>query len=117
MEDLRCTSCYYGLGDIIARDPAEAHTFYILSNKNIDRLSHRNRIKIALLAFYQSKKTFKNQVKPFKEWFTKNERAKLRLPGIILKIASVLNRTKREIVQDVRFIKDKNGNLILNYLL
>jgi hypothetical protein len=30
-----------------------------------------------------------------------------------LKIASVLNRPKREIVQDVRFIKDKNGNQIL----
>jgi exopolyphosphatase/guanosine-5'-triphosphate,3'-diphosphate pyrophosphatase len=111
---LHCASYCYGLGEIIARDSAEAHTFYILANKNIDRLSHRDRIKIALLASYQSKNMFKKQIRPFKEWFTKDERQRLKQLGIILKISYILNSTKRDIVQDICFIKDNNGDLNLD---
>lgn len=108
LNDLGCASYCYGIGEIIAKDSACAHTFYILANKNVDRLSHRDRIKIALLASYQSRTSFKNNIKPFKEWFTKNDREKLRFLGAILKLSYTLNNTKRAIVQDVRFIKGKD---------
>lgn len=108
IQDLRCASFIYNVGEFIERDSASRHTFYILSTSNINGVSHRDRIKIALLASYHSKATFKQNIQPFKEWFTKQDRQKLRVLGAILKFSFILNSTKRQIVQDIRFIEGKD---------
>ncbi|MDE3839615.1 Ppx/GppA family phosphatase [Bacillus methanolicus] len=108
IHDLRCASYIYNLGEFIERDSASQHTFYILSTRNMDGVSHRDRIKIALLTSYHSKTSFKQNVQPFKEWFTKQERHKLRVFGALLKFSFILNSTKREIVQGLRLLEGKD---------
>lgn len=101
IQDLHRASYLYNLGEVLERDYASAHSFYILSNRNFLELPHRDWIKIALLASFQSKAAFKENISPYKNWFEKNERRKLRLLGSILKFAFVLNNTKREIIQEI----------------
>ncbi|MDI3312280.1 MAG: Ppx/GppA family phosphatase [Thermoanaerobacterium sp.] len=112
LQDLRYASYIYNIGEYIEKSSASQHTFYILSNRNMDGLAHRDRIKIALLASYSSKTAYKHNVEPFKEWFTKQERQTLMVLGSIIKFAFHLNSSKRAIVQDVRFLIDKGKNNI-----
>ncbi|WP_257958474.1 Ppx/GppA phosphatase family protein [Bacillus sp. V3-13] len=109
LNDLRNASSIYKLGEFFERDSASAHTFYLLSNRNIDGLSHRDRIKLALLASYHSKKSFKENINPFREWFTNEDKQKIKILGAILKFSFILSSTKREIVQDIRFIEGKDN--------
>lgn len=108
LNELRLASCLYNLGEFFEKDSVGPHTFYLISNQSLDGFSHKNKIKIALLASYQSKDSFKNFVRPFKDWFTKKERQKLRLLGSLLKLAFALNRTKRDIIQDAKFHEDED---------
>ncbi|PLT32157.1 Ppx/GppA family phosphatase [Bacillus sp. V5-8f] len=99
----------YNLGEFIESESVGQHTFYILLNRNIDGLSHRGRIILALLASYHSKASFKRNIRPFKDWFSEREREKLKILGSILKLSFVLNRTKRDIIQKVRISETFSG--------
>ncbi|MGZ4161449.1 MAG: Ppx/GppA phosphatase family protein, partial [Neobacillus sp.] len=112
LDDLRFASYLYNLGEFFERDSASAHTFYLISNQNLEGFSHKDRIKIALLASFQSKDTFKSYVRPFKEWFPKKERQKLRILGSLLKVSFALNRTKRNIILDAK-CREEEGHLHL----
>ncbi|WP_257985209.1 Ppx/GppA phosphatase family protein [Bacillus sp. T33-2] len=106
--DLRNAGSIYKLGEFFDRDSAGSHTFYLLSNRSLDGISHRDRIKLALLAAYHSKNSFKENIKPFKEWYTNEEKQKIKLLGAILKFSFILSSTKREIIQDIRFSEGKD---------
>jgi exopolyphosphatase/guanosine-5'-triphosphate,3'-diphosphate pyrophosphatase len=101
--DLRYGSYLYNMGEILERDSAGAHTFYLISNRSLEGFSLLHRIKIALLASYQSKSSFKRSIKPFKDWYSKKERQKLRLLGSILKLSFALNRTNRRVISNLQF--------------
>jgi exopolyphosphatase/guanosine-5'-triphosphate,3'-diphosphate pyrophosphatase len=107
LNDLRYASYLYNLGEFFEKDSASAHTFYLISNQNLEGFSHKNRIKLALLASYQSKAAFKNYIRPFKEWFPKKNRQKLRVLGSLLKLSFALNRTKRDIILDAKCREEK----------
>jgi exopolyphosphatase / guanosine-5'-triphosphate,3'-diphosphate pyrophosphatase len=113
LQDLRYGCYLYNIGEVLTNDSAGAHTFYLLSNRNLYGFSLLSRIKIALIASYQSKSSFKRNIKPFKEWYSKNERKKLRLLGSILKLACALNRSKRSVVQNLQF-REVEGQLYLD---
>ncbi|MDQ0199116.1 Ppx/GppA family phosphatase [Neobacillus ginsengisoli] len=112
LNDLRFAGYLYNLGEFFERDSASAHTFYFITNQSIEGFSHKDRIKLALLASYQSKDAFKNYVKPFKEWFPKKDRRKLRILGSLLKLSFALNRTKRNIILGAK-CQEKEGHLHL----
>lgn len=112
--DLRRAGYLYNLGVFIERESVSQHTFYILLNRDIDGLPHLDRIRMALLASYNSKASFKKNIKPFKEWLSDPERQKLKLLGALLKFSFILNSTKRDIVQDIQFsIRDGGIHLEL----
>lgn len=102
-------ACYvYNLGDYIDSESSSQHTFYLLANRTIDGLMHMDRLKMSLIASYKNKTTFKQFIRPFKQWFIKEERDKLALLGAILKFTYSLDATKREVVQDMKLtVKNK----------
>lgn len=89
------------LGEYIEADSASQHTFYLLSNRSIDGLNHRDRIRLALLASYKNKDDFKRFVAPFLTWFTKDELKQIQGLGSLLKFVYALDASKRKIVKDV----------------
>ncbi|KUP07615.1 hypothetical protein Q75_05150 [Bacillus coahuilensis p1.1.43] len=100
------------LGEYIDSDSSSQHTFYILANKNINGIPHKERVAIALLASFKNKSSLKQYMEPFLHWFSKDEVKLLKEFGPLLKMAYSLNATKRNVVHDVS-ITEKQGNIVV----
>ncbi|MGP1907215.1 Ppx/GppA phosphatase family protein [Metabacillus sp. JX24] len=103
-EDIRLIrkgSFVYNLGQYIDSESSSQHTFYLIANRTIDGLSHRDRLKLALIASFKSKSAYKQYSAPFKHWFSKVEQHNIMLLGAIIKFAYSLNATKRNVVRSV----------------
>jgi exopolyphosphatase/guanosine-5'-triphosphate,3'-diphosphate pyrophosphatase len=97
----------YNLGTYIDSESSSQHTFYLLANRTIDGLLHKERIIVALIASFTSKSAFKRYVTPYSQWFSKEELIKYRLLGAIIKFAYSLNATKRNIIEQINLkVKD-----------
>ncbi|MFC2949838.1 Ppx/GppA phosphatase family protein [Virgibacillus sediminis] len=105
----------YYLGKYIDSESSAQHTFYLLANRSIDGLMHRDRIRLALIGSFKSKTVFKQFLEPYKDWFLKEERKKLRLLGALLKFSFSLDATKRQVVQDIDLEFKKDGLLLTLY--
>ncbi|MGW9019540.1 Ppx/GppA phosphatase family protein [Priestia megaterium] len=99
----------FHLGKHLNDESSSHHTFYLLSNRSILGLTHRERVRLALVASYKGKRIFRQYVEPFKDWYTKEEQKKMCLLGAILKVAESLNITKRNIVDDIKICSENNN--------
>ncbi|TGB05395.1 Ppx/GppA family phosphatase [Halobacillus salinus] len=99
--EVKRASYVYNLGDYIDSEASYQHTFYLLANRTIDGLMHMERLRLALLASFKNKTVFKQFLQPYKKWFLKEERKKLRLLGALLKFCYSLDSTRRSTVQDL----------------
>ncbi|MEB7771594.1 Ppx/GppA phosphatase family protein [Kurthia gibsonii] len=91
----------YMIGEYLEQDAASQHTFYLLSNRSINGLNHKERVRLALLASYKNKDSFYTYLKPFEDWFTKEEVQMLIRLGALLKLIYALDASKRSIVTDI----------------
>jgi exopolyphosphatase/guanosine-5'-triphosphate,3'-diphosphate pyrophosphatase len=82
----RAAHVFY-LGQYVDEEASSQHTFYLLANRTIDGLSHRDRVQLALVASFKNKTLFKQYIQPFHSWFTRAEQKKLRFLGALLKFA------------------------------
>nr|WP_233499169.1 Ppx/GppA family phosphatase [Bacillus weihaiensis] len=98
----------YNIGAYIDAEASSQHTFYLLANRTIDGLLHRDRLIIALIASYTSKSSFKRNVAPYIQWFSKEELVKYRLLGAIIKLAYSLHATRRNIIQAIDLRKEQD---------
>ncbi|WP_169907562.1 Ppx/GppA family phosphatase [Priestia abyssalis] len=99
----------FHLGEYIDSESSSQHTFYLLANRTIDGIRHKDRLKLALLASYKGKSAFRQYMEPFKDWLTKEEQKTLRFLGAVLKFASSLNATKRNIVKHLDIDANSTG--------
>lgn len=102
----------YLIGEYLEPDAASQHTFYLLSNRSIDGLNHKERVRLALIASYKNKENFYAFLKPFENWFCKEEIQSLIRLGGLLKLMYALDASKRSIVTDVELIFNKATNCI-----
>ncbi|HWO96196.1 MAG TPA: Ppx/GppA family phosphatase [Bacillus sp. (in: firmicutes)] len=102
----------FHLGEYIDSESSSQHTFYLLANRTIDGIRHKDRLKLALLASYKGKSAFRQYMEPFKEWLTKEEQKTLRFLGAVLKFSSSLNATKRNIVKHLDVDATSTGFVI-----
>lgn len=98
----------FHLGRYGEEDSSSA-AFYLLANRTIMGLSHRERVKLALVASYKGKGTFQKYIQPLKHWFTKEEQKKLCIIGAILKVSSSLDSTQQNIVKDFVITANENS--------
>lgn len=109
VKDMKRAAHVFYLGEYINGESASQHTFYLLANKELDGLSHRDRLKLALIASFKSKSTFKQYIKPFREWFTPEEQSICMLSGAILKLAYGLHSSKRDLVESILIDQTRTG--------
>ncbi|MEF3331033.1 exopolyphosphatase [Oceanobacillus oncorhynchi] len=112
---LKMASFLFNLGEYIDSESSPQHTFYLLANRTIDGLEHRERLKLALVASFKNKTVFKQFIQPYKSWFLKEERQKLLDLGSLLKFTYCLDATKRQIVEKVEFTSKKKTLIIRIY--
>ena len=99
----------YYLGKYIDSESSSQHTFYLLANRTINGLMHKERLKLALVASYKNKTLFKQFIKPFTDWLSKAEQEKLQLLGAMVKFTYSLDATKRQAIKDIKVeIVEKN---------
>ncbi|WP_158735085.1 Ppx/GppA family phosphatase [Alteribacillus sp. YIM 98480] len=89
------------IGEFISHEASSQHTFYVLTNRSIDGISHPERLAMACIASFKSKSWYKRFIRPFKSLITKEEYKRYELLGSILKLSYSLNRTQRKVVQDL----------------
>lgn len=102
----------YLIGEYLEPDASSQHTFYLLSNRSIDGLNHKERVRLALIASYKNKENFHSFLKPFENWFSKEEIHSLIRLGGLLKLMYALDASKRNIVSDVDMVFNKEKNSI-----
>lgn len=112
---IRLGSSLYNLGSYIDAEASHQHTFYLLANRTIDGLLHKERLIVALIASFKNKEVFKRNATLYQDWFEKDELAKYSLFGSIVKLAYSLNATKRDIIQSIS-IESEESDLVLHIL-
>ncbi|WP_181555103.1 Ppx/GppA phosphatase family protein [Thermaerobacillus caldiproteolyticus] len=115
VRDVKWAAHVFYLGQYIDEESSSQHTFYILANRTIDGLMHKDRVKLALMASYKNRTVFKQYIEPFQHWFTKEEQRTIRFLGALLKFVYSLNETKRNIVQTVQLSK-QNGSILIEVI-
>ncbi|WP_027408314.1 exopolyphosphatase [Anoxybacteroides tepidamans] len=111
--DMKQAAHVFYLGQYIDEESSSQHTFYILANRTIDGLMHKDRVKLALIASYKNKPLFKQYIAPFDDWFTKKEQRRIRALGALLKFVYSLNETKRKIVEQIK-MSEQDGGIVIN---
>lgn len=102
-------SYLYYLGEFVETGASSQHTFYIISNSDLNALSHKERISIALLASFKNRSLFNQYILPHLSWFTVTAVNQLQQLGGIIKFADALNDSHMKVIQDIRISKNKNG--------
>ena len=106
---IRLGSAVYNLGAYIDGEASHQHSFYLLANRTIDGLLHKERMTVALIASFKNKEVFKRNAALYPGWFTKEELAKYSLFGAIVKLSYSLNATKRDIIETIQLEQTEDG--------
>lgn len=98
----------YYLGDFIDRDASSQHTYYLISNSNINGIGHRDRVRLALIASYKNKTLLDFYAKET-GWFNDEELDEIQSLGSLVKFANALNISNTEIVDNLELSKSEDG--------
>ncbi|HHY73937.1 MAG TPA: Ppx/GppA family phosphatase [Bacillus bacterium] len=115
LREAKRAALLFQLGRYIDDEGSSQHTFYVLANRTIDGLMHRERLRLAAIASYKSKTILKQYLEPFKEWISKDELNVIKILGAVLRFAYALNETKRNIVEGIE-ITEEGENLIIDII-
>lgn len=99
----------YNLGQYIEDDSKSQHTFYIISNSNLQGFNHKDRVRLALLASYKNRSLFNQYVKNVEDWYSEEEIETLLHLGSIIKFAEALNDSHVNMVTDIQLSKNKDS--------
>ncbi|RYM06672.1 Ppx/GppA family phosphatase [Sporolactobacillus sp. THM7-7] len=105
------------IGEYVNNESSSAHTFYLLTNININGISHRDRLAIALIASFKSRSQMHDFAEPFRKMVTKDELKLCETLGAVLRLAHDFDRTRLHVVDEVKvkISKKKLPQLIAYY--
>lgn len=98
----------YYLGSFIDADSSSQHTYYIIANSSINGLTHKERVKLALLASYKNKSLLKFFVKET-SWFKDNEMEMIQKLGGIIKFSNALNVSNTDCVESLELTETEDA--------
>lgn len=104
---LRYAFQLFHIGKEIDQDAFSQHTFYLITNLTIDGVSNRERLKIALLASYKNKDTFKQYVGPYQHIISNGENKQLRDIGAIIRFIKGMDVLGRSHIKSVSLKKSE----------
>lgn len=121
-ELLRYAYQLFHIGKEIDQDAYSQHTFYLLTNLTMDGISDRDRLKIALLASFKNRDTFKQYKEPFQHMISHTESKQLRDIGALMRFVKgmdVLGRSHVKRVSIHQFIDHLEFTFLVvgNYML
>lgn len=112
VEFLHLGAALYYLGTIVEDKSESQHTYYIISNSNLKGFTHKERVKLALIASYKNRSLFKQYTQDTADWFTDDELDMLLYLGSITKFAEALNDSHINAVRNIELEKAKKGYVL-----
>lgn len=112
LEFLDFGSYLYMVGAIIESGSASQHTFYMLSNSNLNGFNHKDRVTLSIIASYKNKTLYKQYLEPFEDWFNSEEKNFMQTAGGLIKFSEALNDSHYNIVKNIDIVT-KNNYIIL----
>lgn len=112
---LQYGSYLYYLGVYVESGAVSQHTFYIISNSELNGFSHPERVIVALLASFKNRSLFKQYLEPFESWFDTTYINQIRDLGGLIKFANALNDSHLSVVKNISLTQNKNGYELLLY--
>ncbi|MBI5975910.1 exopolyphosphatase [Staphylococcus canis] len=97
----------YYLGEFIDSDSSSQHTYYIIANSSINGLTHKERVRLALLASFKNKtllKLYSDETK----WFSDDEVSDIQTLGGIIKFANSMNISNTNTVNKIKLESEKD---------
>ena len=119
---LRYAYQLFHIGKEIDQEAYSQHTFYLLTNLTIDGISNKDRLKLALLASYKNKDTFKQYIDLYPHTINSTENKQLRDIGALIRFTKGMDVLGRSHIKNVSVKKsmDKIEFIFLvvgNYIL
>lgn len=102
---LRYAFQLFHIGKEIDQNTFSQHTFYLITNLTIDGVSNEERLKIALLASYKNKDTFRQYVGPYKHIISNGENKQLRDIGALIRFIKGMDVLGRSRIKSVSLTK------------
>ncbi|HIW13401.1 MAG TPA: Ppx/GppA family phosphatase [Candidatus Salinicoccus stercoripullorum] len=99
------------LGDFIDRDATSQHTYYLISNSNINGIVHKDRVRLALMASFKNKTLLKFYADET-DWFDDDEVEDIQSLGSILKFANALNVSDTGVVREL-YLEEEDDEMVL----
>ncbi|WP_332238763.1 Ppx/GppA phosphatase family protein [Sporolactobacillus sp. KGMB 08714] len=90
------------IGEYVNNESSSAHTFYLLTNININGISHHDRLAVALIASFKSQPNLLDFAAPFHKMVTKEELKLYEILGAVLRLAHDFDRTRQHVVDEVK---------------
>lgn len=97
----------YYLGKFIDSDSSAQHTYYIIANSSINGLSHKERVRLALLASFKNKTLLKFFSKET-GWYTDEEISLIQSLGGIIKFVNAMNISNTNLVSQLTLAQHDN---------
>lgn len=91
----------FHIGKEIDQEASSQHTFYLLTNLTIDGISNKDRLKLALLASYKNKDTFKQYIDLYPDTFNSTESKQLRDIGALIRFTKGMDVLGRSHIKNV----------------
>lgn len=95
------------IGEYINNESSSAHTFYLLSNININGISHPDRLAVALIASFKNRSKLLDFADPFAKMIGKEQLKLYEILGAILRLAHDFDRTRQHVVHEVKVQVEK----------
>lgn len=99
----------YYLGTIVEDKSESQHTYYIISNSNLKGFTHKERVKLALIASYKNRSLFRQYTEDTADWFSDDELDMIMYLGSVTKFAEALNDSHINAVKNIELEKVKKG--------
>ncbi|WP_020006360.1 exopolyphosphatase [Salinicoccus albus] len=100
------------LGEFIDRDATSQHTYYLITNSNINGIVHKDRVRLGLLASFKNKTLLQFYAKE-SGWFGSDEIKTIQVLGSILKFSNALNVSDTGVVAEL-YMEKADDNFVLN---
>ncbi|MFT8928570.1 MAG: Ppx/GppA family phosphatase [Sporolactobacillus sp.] len=98
------------IGEYVNNESSSSHTFYLLTNININGITHHNRLRLALVASFKNRLKMIDFAAPFERFLSKSELKQCELLGATLRLAHDFDRTRQHVISQlkVKLVKKKN---------
>ena len=97
------------VGEYIDHNNKSDHTFHLITTNDFKGLNNEDRLALALVSSYKSRRLLDQHIEGFPEWFDSKMLKSLELLGSIVKLVDALDLTERQIIDHLDVATNEDG--------